>query len=85
MRLFHGDGVYVADPVRLIVLDATGHLVGYSHETFPISIICAAERKCVGYDHRNGIILEFDQATKSVGPVIKEAVGPVIQEATAVR
>ncbi len=72
MRLFHGDGVYVADPVRLIVLDAVGHLVGYSHETFPISIICSAERKCVGYDHRNGVILEFDQAAKYLGPVITD-------------
>ena len=72
IRLFHGDGVYVADPVRLIVLDAAGHLVGYSHETFPISIICSVERKCVGYDHRNGVILEFDQATKYLGPVITD-------------
>ena len=72
MRLFHGDGVYVADPVRLIVLDAGGHLVGYSHESFPISIICSAERKCVGYDHANGAILEFVQVKKYVGPVITD-------------
>ena len=72
MRLFHGDGVYVADPVRLIVLDATGQLAGYSYESFPISVICLAERKCVGYDHREGVILEFDAITKFPGPVITD-------------
>jgi hypothetical protein len=72
MRLFHGDGVIVADPVRLIVLDATGHLVGYSHESFPVSIICSEARKCVGYDHPNGVILEFVPTTKFLGPVISD-------------
>ena len=72
MRLFHGDGVYVADPVRLIVLDAAGHLVGYSHESFPISIICSAERKCVGYDHADGVIFEFHPTEQYLGPVITD-------------
>ncbi len=72
MRLFHGDGVIVADPVRLIVLDATGHLVGFSHESFPVSIICSEARKCVGYDHPNGVILEFVPTTKVLGPVISD-------------
>jgi hypothetical protein len=74
LRLFHGDGVYVADPVRLIVLDAAGHLVGYSHETFPISIICSAARKCVGYDHRNGVVLEFARTGNYLGPVISDGI-----------
>jgi hypothetical protein len=72
MRLFHGDGVIVADPVRLIVLDATGHLVGYSHESFPVSIICSEARKCVGYDHPNGVILEFVPTTNVLGPAISD-------------
>ena len=75
MRLFHGNGVYVEDPVRLIVLDATGHLVGYSPESFPISIICSTERKCVGYAHRQGVVLEFDPTTKYLGPVITDGPG----------
>ena len=30
MRLLHGDGIFFTDPVRVIVIDASGRLAGYS-------------------------------------------------------
>jgi hypothetical protein len=58
-------------PVRLIVLDSSDRLIGYSNEIFSKhSIICSADRKCVGYRHSDNTILEFARSTPYIGPVV---------------
>jgi hypothetical protein len=73
MRLLHGDGILMPDPVRLIVLDSAGRLIGYSREDFgPHSIICSAVKRCAGYNHGEGLILEFNATEPFAGPVVAD-------------
>src|SRR5207247_973130 len=70
--LLHGDGILFADPVRLIVLDAAGRSIAYSHESVPMAIYCPVALHCVGYDHGKGWIMEFVPTQTYVGPVVTD-------------
>jgi hypothetical protein len=75
MRLLHGDGIIVSDPVRLIVLDSAGRLIGYSREDFgPYTIICSVDKRCLGYKHDHRLILEFNATEPFTGPVVTDGI-----------
>lgn len=70
MRMLHGDGIFLADPMRLIVVDEGGRLVARSQRSVPMSMRCR-DRTCTGYDHSLDQVLELDASTfRSDGPVV---------------
>lgn len=70
MRLLHGDGILVSDPVRVIAVDSLERLIAQSERGYVASIICPVPRKCIAYlDDR---ILELTPAAEP-GPVIANA------------
>lgn len=70
MRMLHGDGIFLADPVRLIVVDDSGRLVARSRRAVPMSMSCQ-NKVCIGYDHSRDQVLELDAGTfRPDGPIV---------------
>lgn len=69
MRLLRGDGIFLADPGRILVLDAEGRLQARSRHSVTMALLCdRALRSCRGYD---GIsILTLDPASFRPGEVV---------------
>jgi len=63
MRIIAGDGIVVADPVRIIILDAESRLIARGPKTLLLSLVCDAPLRCHGYDHSSGEIIEPDPMT----------------------
>lgn len=71
MRVIAGDGIFVADPVRLIILDAQNRLIARGPRTRWLTLVCEAPLRCHGYDHSAGEIITADPASFGRG-------GPVV-------
>jgi len=70
MRLIHGDGIFFADPVRILVLNSEGRLLARSHRSVPISLICD-DGHCRGYDHARMAVLDLDPTSfRHDGPLV---------------
>jgi len=68
MRLLHGDGIFFADPVRIVVLDRDKRLLARSEQHVPLSLICDRNRSsCWGYDHWSHQVLLLDAASFRTG------------------
>jgi hypothetical protein len=68
MRLLHGDGIFFADPVRIVVLDRDKRLLARSEQHVPLSLICDRNRRsCWGYDHWSHQVLLLDPASFRTG------------------
>lgn len=63
MRIVAGDGIFVADPVRIVILDAESRLIARSPQTQWLSLVCDAPLRCHGYDHLSGEVIEPDPTT----------------------
>lgn len=50
IRLLHGDGIVMSNPVRAVILDAQGRAVARSHQTHAMAIRCDGSRQCKAYD-----------------------------------
>jgi hypothetical protein len=74
-RLLHGDGIFIADPVRVIIVDATGRLLARSHRSTTMALSCSRELHCRGFDVGDGKVLEIDPETFREGPVVPPSGG----------
>lgn len=71
MRVIAGDGIFVADPVRLVILDAQNRLIARGPRTRWLTLVCDAPLRCHGYDHSAGEIVTADPATFGRdGPIV---------------
>lgn len=50
MRLLHGDGIFVADPVQAVIVDAEGRTVARTLESGAFIIVCPEHRRCHAVD-----------------------------------
>lgn len=74
LRLLHGDGIVVADPVRAVVVDRDGRLLGASPMSAVLGMICESETEhptCKVYDGVSGKIYEPAPAKLRDGGVIE--------------
>ncbi|TPG34875.1 hypothetical protein EAH89_30595 [Roseomonas nepalensis] len=59
MRLLKGDGILLADPVRILVLDRDGRLLARSHQSGAMVLLCDRDRRsCRGYDGAAVLLLD---------------------------
>lgn len=71
MRIIAGDGIFVADPLRIIILDAESRLIAEGPKTWSLSIVCDTPLRCHGYDHSSGEVIEPDPTTFGRdGPIV---------------
>ncbi|WP_060768626.1 hypothetical protein [Methylobacterium sp. AMS5] len=63
MRIIAGDGIFVADPVRIVILDAESRLIARGPQTRWLSLVCDAPLRCHGYDHLSGEVIAPDATT----------------------
>lgn len=71
MRLLHGDGIIVSDPIRILVLDAEGRLLARSRQSQTLTMVCEGGGRCRGVDLGAGAALELDPASfRSDGPLV---------------
>lgn len=69
IRLLHGDGIFFADPTRVVVLDSSGRSLARSHPAVPMSLLCNQRHECRGFDLARHLVIEIDPATFRVGAV----------------
>ncbi len=55
MALLNGDGLFLADPKRVVLFDGARNLLALGPKTGPITFLCG-DGACVAYDHWNGLI-----------------------------
>jgi hypothetical protein len=70
LRLLHGDGIFFADPIRVLVLDAEGRLLARSHRTVPVALSCKPDHQCQVFDLAEDNVLELDPSTFRLGSVV---------------
>lgn len=61
LKLWHGDGIVVSNPVRAVVVDAQGILLAASPVSVTLQIGCSgawAQRQCIAYDSLTLIVYE---------------------------
>lgn len=69
MRLLKGDGIFFADPARILVLDREQRLLARSHRSTTMSLLCDRDRySCLGYDGFS--VLTLDPASFKSGAVV---------------
>lgn len=69
MRLLHGDGIFFADPTRILVLDQNQRLLARSRRGGPVILLCSPDRNsCVGYDDGSGLVV--DSTSFRSGPIV---------------
>ena len=70
MRLLHGDGIFLADPVRILVLNREGQLLASSRRGMTMLLTCDCnERSCWGYDGAPSALV-LDPASFRMGPIV---------------
>lgn len=71
MRLLHGDGIFFADPVRVVVLDQNKRLLARSSKSRSMQLICRPQTlSCKGYDANRFTVLVLEPATFRSDPAI---------------
>lgn len=69
MSLLNGDGIFVADPARILVLDQDRRLLARSYQSTSMILLCDRERRsCWGQDGFRKLVL--DPATFRAGKVV---------------
>lgn len=69
MRLLKGDGIFFADPARILVLDREGRLLARSYQSTAMTLLCDRDqRSCSGYDGFR--VLTLDAASFRSGAVV---------------
>lgn len=63
IRLLHGDGIFLADPVRAMVLDEQGRPLARSSWSGAMTIVCNREHRCRVYDVTRLMRYEPDPAS----------------------
>ncbi|WP_112663679.1 hypothetical protein [Microvirga flavescens] len=63
VRLLHGDGVIVTDPVRPILVDGKGRLIARGPKFYSLVVSCDAERHCIIVDLWSVSTLTLDPAS----------------------
>lgn len=70
MRLLHGDGIFIVDPVRILVLNREGQLLASSPQGIRMLLTCDRnEDSCWGYDGTLSALV-LDPASFRIGPVV---------------
>jgi len=69
-RLLNGDGIIVPDPVRVIILDAAGHLLARSDKSLSIVLTCRGEGLCLIFDFSEGQVLDLVPSGFRQGPLV---------------
>jgi hypothetical protein len=69
-RLLHVDGIFSADPIRVIIVDAAGRLLARSHRSRTMALSCSGDHHCRAFDVGDGKVLEIDPDTFRKGPVV---------------
>lgn len=60
MRLLNGDGIFLVDPTRIVLLDQENRLLARSSESVDISLICDRDGgSCWRYAHVAMLVLYF--------------------------
>jgi hypothetical protein len=80
IRLLHGDGIFLADPVRAMVLDEQGRPLARSSWSGSMTILCNREHRCRVYDFTRLMRHEPDPASFRAEASLdlpNEAFGPV--------
>lgn len=70
IRLLHGDGIIMSDPVRAIVVGADERLRARSAQTGAMILLCSREHKCRAIDLHKDLAFEIDPATFRLGSEI---------------
>jgi hypothetical protein len=70
LRLLHGDGIFLADPVRVIAVDSQERLIARSEHGAIAHILCKPPGRCVAY--LDGRVLEVSPDIEP-GPVVSKA------------
>jgi hypothetical protein len=70
LRLLHGDGIFFADPIRVLALDAQGRLIARSHRSTSMALSCEPDGRCLALDLANDKLLELDPSSFRVGPFV---------------
>jgi len=70
VRLLHGDGIVAADPIRVLVVNASGRLLARSYRTPMMALTCSREKHCRAFDVGRARVLDIDPATFREGPIV---------------
>jgi len=65
MRLLHGDGIIISDPVRAIVVGADGRLRARSVHTWAMVLMCPRVDRCRAIDLHKNRAYEIEPVTFS--------------------
>lgn len=69
LRLLHGDGVFWADPIRVLALDEEGRMIARSPPSPSIAMSCLHAR-CRVFDLAEDVVLELDPTTFRTGALV---------------
>jgi hypothetical protein len=72
IRLLHGDGIIISDPVRAIIVDGDGRLRARSPQTWAMILLCPRQHQCRAVDLQKDLAYEIEPTTFQLGPVIPE-------------
>ena len=76
LRLLHGDGIFFADPVYAVIVNAESRIVARSHQSHHFVIGCPTKLVCRALDVGRSVIFEPDPATFRLdGPLVQNADG----------
>ena len=70
LRVLNGDGIFFADPQRVLLLNADGNLIARSYQAVPMVISCEHPDQCRIVDLSSDTILEIDPATFRFVPIV---------------
>ncbi|KZM42687.1 hypothetical protein [Labrenzia sp. OB1] len=73
--VLYGDGIFVADPSRVVVFDSEGYLLASTPQSQVLSIRCAGSNglpTCRVYDELRGVVLEPDYKQWARSRIIEE-------------
>lgn len=68
MKILYGDGIFAADPARVVLLDARGHLLAYSGNGFHFAIDSTTSGDCRAFDLGRRRVLTPEPAAFQPGP-----------------
>lgn len=68
IRLLHGDGIFLADPIVAIAIDENRQMLGHSRASPSLALRCA-NGQCTVFDVAARKILQLDPSTFRAGPI----------------
>lgn len=79
IKLLHGDGIFIADPIRAVVVDQNGRLLAVSPMSLSLFLSCkggGAAKNCFVYDEIYGRIYTPDKASWKASELLEEGGEP---------